>query len=181
MKKKCNWVCFPPGNVSKILLRMKLLTFFVLISVISFAGSSYSQQTKFKLKLTGATVRDVFQEIEDKSEFILLYNEKQLDADRKVDVSVDNETVGSILDQVFAGTLNSYKIYDRQIVILSPDMNSIPSIIKSEVGIQQKKELIGTVKDSKELPLPGVSVVVKGTSYRNNNRSGRKIQHVSTK
>lgn len=164
MKKKCKWVCFPPGNMAKILLRMKLLTFFVFISVISFAGNSYSQQTKFKLKLSGATVREVFQEIEDRSEFILLYNEKQLDANRKVDVSVDNETVESILDQTFAGTPNTYKIYDRQIVILSPDMNTIPNIIKSEVELQQKKELNGTVKDSKGMPLPGVSVVVKGTT-----------------
>src|SRR5665648_192261 len=92
MKKKCKWECFPPGSMSKILLRMKLLTFFVFVSMVTASASSYSQQTKFNLKLSGVTVRQVFKEIEANSEFILLYNEKQLDANRKVDVKADNET-----------------------------------------------------------------------------------------
>ena len=110
MEKKCKWKCFPPESVSKILLRMKLLTFFVLVSMVAASGNSYSQQTKFNLKLTGVTVSEVFREIETNSEFILLYNEKQVDANRKVDIKVENETVDSILNQVFNGTLNTYKI-----------------------------------------------------------------------
>src|SRR5665648_886308 len=150
--------------MSKILLRMKFLTFFVLITMVTVAGNSYSQQTRFKLKLSGVTVREVFQKIEDNSEFIMLYNEKQLDADRKVNVEVNDDTVESILNQVFNGTENSYKIYDRQIVILSPDTRELPNIVRTELEIQQRKALTGTVKDSKGIPLPGVSVVVKGTT-----------------
>jgi len=164
MKKKCKWECFPPGSLSKILLRMKLLTFFLFVSMVTATASSYSQQTKFNLKLNGVTVGDVFREIEANSEFILLYNEKQLDANRKVDVKVENETVESILDQLFKDTRNTYKIYDRQIVILAAEAKASPVVVQSETGEQQKKELTGTVKDSKGLTLPGVTVVVKGTT-----------------
>lgn len=163
MKKKCKWTSFPPGSMSKILLRMKLLTLFVFITMVTYAGSSYSQQTKFNLRLNRVTVREVFKEIEANSEFILLYNEKQLDADRKVDIKVEDETVESILNQVLDGTSNTFKIYDRQIVILASDTKELTNIVKSEMDIQQKRVVSGIVKDSKGLPLPGVSVVEKGT------------------
>ncbi len=164
MKKKCKWECFPPGSMFKILLRMKLLAFFVLITMVTVAGNSYSQQTRFKLKLRGVTIREVFREIEENSEFIMLYNEKQLDANRKVSVEANNDPVEAILNQVFNGTENSYKIYDRQIVILSPDTKELPNIIRAEMELQQKRGITGTVKDPNGIPLPGVSVVAKGTT-----------------
>src|SRR5665648_367076 len=164
MKKKCTREFFPPGSVSVILLRMKLLTFFVLVSMVTATASSYSQQTKFSLNLNGVTVKQVFQEIEANSKFVLLYKEKQLDSNRKVDVKVDNETVETILNQVFESTNNTYKIYDRQIVILAAETKISPSVIISTTSAEQKKEISGIVKDNRGLSLPGVSVVVKGTT-----------------
>ncbi len=164
MKKKCNRKCFPEESVSKILFRMKLIAFFVWIAMVTATASTYSQQTKFNLRLKDATVREVFQKIEANSEFILLYNEKQLDASRKVDIQVDNETVETILDQIFNGTTSTYKIYDRQIVILTPEKGQLPSTIKSVVTAEQKKQITGTVKDAQGITMPGVTVMVKGTT-----------------
>ena len=164
MKKNGKKECLPPGSISKILLRMKLLTIFVLISMATFATNTYSQQTKFKMKLNGVSVKEVFQKIEENSEFILLYNENQLNANRKVDIEANNVSIESILDQIFEGTQNSYKIYDRQIVILSPETQELPSIIRSGNGIVQVREISGKVTDSSGFPLPGVTVIIKGTT-----------------
>jgi len=164
MEKKCKWKCFPPGSLSKILLRMKLLTFFALVSMVTATASTYSQQTKFNLKLDGATVREVFQEIEANSEFILLYNEKQLDASRKVNVNVTEKSVESVLNQIFEGTNNTYNIYDRQIVILAAEQKDAPTITRSEADAEQQNRLSGTVKDVAGFSLPGVTVVLKGTT-----------------
>jgi TonB-linked SusC/RagA family outer membrane protein len=132
--------------------------------MVTASASTYSQQTKFTLKLNEVTVREVFREIEENSEFILLYNEHQLDVNRTVNVDVSQKSVESILDQVFKSTQYSYKIYDRQIVILSADAKGLPSDVKTETNAEQKKEITGTVNDSKGISLPGVSVVVKGTT-----------------
>ena len=166
MEKKWIGSYFPRGSMAKIVIRMKLLTFFVLITLVSNAASTYSQQTKFNLKLKGASVREVFKEIEENSEFILLYNEKQVDANRRVNVKVENETVESILKQVLEGTSNTYKIYDRQIVILSSDLKEFPNFLKSETELQQpqKNTISGTVLDSKSQPIPGATILVKGTT-----------------
>jgi outer membrane receptor protein involved in Fe transport len=155
---------FPKGSMAKIVLRMKLLAIFVLIALVSSAASTYSQETRFNLKLNGVTVREVFREIEQNSKFILLYNETQVDANRIVNVKVDNETVESILNQALEGTSNTFKIYDRQIVILLQEKNESPNVSSSVIEAEQKKEIKGAVKDMNGVPLPGVTVIVKGTT-----------------
>jgi TonB-dependent starch-binding outer membrane protein SusC len=164
MEKTCKWTYFPPGSMSKFFLRMKLLTLFAFISMVASASNSYSQLTKFNLKLNDVTVREVFQGIEENSEFILLYNEKQLDLNRRVSVTAENESVESILDQVFKGTQNTYKIYDRQIVILSQGAKESLPVSKSDAQQEQQKKITGKVTDQAGTPMPGVSVVIKGTS-----------------
>ena len=164
MKKKRNGPCYVHSRMLKLLLKMKLLTFFMLVSVVTVTANSYSQQTKFNMYFESTTVRQIFQAIEENSEYILLYSERSVDVDRKVSIKVKNETVDSILDQIFKGTDNYYEIYDRQIAIMSKDSPDLPSIIASAVNIAQQRQVRGIVTDSGGFPLPGVAVVVKGTT-----------------
>lgn len=164
MEKKCKWKCFPPGSMTKILLRMKLLMFFVWVTMVTASASTYSQQTKFSFKLNDVTVRQVFGQIEANSEFIVLYNEKELDANRTVDVRVNGKTIDAVLNQIFEGTNNTFKIYDRQIVIMTAETKEVPTVIATELPAEQRKEISGSVTDSKGVSLPGVTVVVKGTT-----------------
>ncbi len=162
-KKRKGRACFLRESILKIVLRMKLISFFILVAMATASASSYSQQTKFNLRLNNVTVRAVFEEIEENSEFILLYDEKTVDVNRKVDIKAKGETVDSILDQVFEGTSNTYKIFDRQIVILGPENAEIPSILRSKTE-QKEKDIRGTVNDTNGSPIPGASVFVKGSS-----------------
>lgn len=165
MENKCVWKCIPPGSRSKILLRMKLVTFCILFTMVTSAAETYSQKTKFSFNLNGVTIKQVFHEIEDNSEFILLYNERQLDASRKVNVKVTNESIETVLDQILDETQNSYKMYDRQIVILPVVEQKSPVSGSSAMEMQQKKQDVsGVVSDATGVPIPGVSVSVKGTT-----------------
>ncbi len=165
MKKKRTALYFPRGSMAKILLKMKLLTILLLsVFAVSAANDSYSQQTKFNLDLSEVSVKQVFLEIEKSSEFILLYDENTVDVNRKVNVQVVDQTVESILDQVLKGTNNSYKIYDRQIVILEDENTKVPEIEVKPSELKPQKSVKGTVTDSNGETLPGVTVVVKGTT-----------------
>jgi len=163
MKKKQVHLCAFQEGMTKILLRMKILTVFMLITIATVSAKSYSQQTKLSINLNDVTVAQVFSEIEQNSEFILLYNEKTLDLGRKVSVNVNEESIDNILQQLFTETNNSYKIYDRQIVILEAD-GSEPTGVLSGSEQPQKKVIKGKITDEGALPLPGVSIVVKGTT-----------------
>ncbi len=163
MKKIHVHSCSFKEGMSKILMRMKILSFLMLISIATVSAKSYSQQTKFTFSLNQIAVSQVFSEIEKSSEFILLYNEKTLDLNRIVSVSAENEGVEYILAQVFSDTKNRFKIYDRQIVILEAD-GSDPNVISSDLPQSQRKEIKGKISDDSNVPLPGVSIVVKGTT-----------------
>ncbi len=167
MKKKRNVMSILRMDRDEILLKMKLLTLLIFAAFVSASASSYSQLVKFNLNLKDVSISDVFQKIEEQSEFIILFNEKSLNVDRKVNVTVKDGTVDQILDQIFEGKKEAYQIFDRQILISK--LNKISKIPLSELQNmelqqQQKKELSGKVIDSNGGTLPGVSVVVKGTS-----------------
>src|SRR5665647_2026806 len=163
MKKNQVHPCTFHEVMNKILLRMKILTVFMLITIATVSAKSYSQQTKLSFNLDQVTVAQVFLEIEKSSEFIILYNEKSLDLNRRVSLNIENEGIENILSQMFADTKNSFKIYDRQIVILEAD-GTEPTGILSGSEQQQKKVIRGKITDESSLPLPGVSIVVKGTT-----------------
>lgn len=151
---------------AKLFMVMKITVLLLLFAIGSvFAKSTYSQNTRLSLHLENATLQQVFDEIQKKSEFIIFYKDNQVDVNHRSNVDLDDVTVEQILNQALISTDLGYKIIDRQIVILADKSKVSPSTILSESNSgQQKKEISGTVKDPKGFPLPGVSVVVKGTT-----------------
>ena len=163
MKKKV-WdhalgITFPGAN--KILLKMKLTLCIILFSFLgAMATDLYSQTTKLKLDLKNSTVRDVLGAIEYQSEFFFLYSEKVIDVTREVNIVERGSTVEKILDQIFAGTNVNYTIKGRQIVLSTPEANNF----YGDSDTQQQKSISGRVTDTTGATLPGVSIVVKGTT-----------------
>ena len=151
-----------PGVV-KILLKMKLTLCVILISVFgTMASESYSQTTKLSLDLKKAKVKDALGAIENQSEFYFLYSEKLINVDREVNIEVQGSTIEKILDKIFEGTNVNYTVKGRQIVLATPEANNIG--VPSSVIQQQGKKVTGKVTDSSGEYLPGVSIVVKGTT-----------------
>ena len=150
---------------SKVFMVMKITLFLLFISFSSvFAKSSYSQNTKLSLRLENVSLQQVFEEIQKNSEFIIFYKDNQVDPSHVTNVNIENATVDQILDQAFKGTDLGYKIIDRQIVVSKEKIEGKPSVTKTESTTAQKKEVSGLVKDSKGVPLPGVTIMIKGTT-----------------
>ncbi|MHB9143639.1 MAG: SusC/RagA family TonB-linked outer membrane protein, partial [Paludibacter sp.] len=164
MKKKV-WInvlgiTFP--GAAKILLKMKLtLCIFFLSFFGAIASESYSQTTKLSLELKNVTVRGALGAIENQSDFFFLYSEKIIDVNREVNIEVRESTIEKILDKIFKDTNVSYTVKGRQIVLTTPEANYLNAT--SSVN-QQQKSVTGKVTDSTGGSLPGVSVVVKGTT-----------------
>ena len=148
-----------PG-MEKLFRIMKLTSFFLLISVVSvLAGKTYSQTKLLTLNFENTTVKEVLSKIEEQSEFYFMYSEKIVDVSREVSVNIENQKIERVLNTLFTGTDVDYTVKDRIIVLTTPE------VISREVlaGFQQKT-VSGTVTDEAGQPLPGVSVVIKGTS-----------------
>jgi iron complex outermembrane receptor protein len=161
MKKKFHERIFHDfGRFKKLFLIMRLSLLFLVISTLTVVGNSYSQSTKFSFKLSNATIKDVFQEIESSSEFIIIYSDDIIDVSREVSVKVSDVPVEKILDQILRPSGNGYEIKDRQIVITGRDKD-LPVEMKMVMNASIVK---GVVNDISGQPLPGVSVVLKGTT-----------------
>ena len=153
--------------LKKLLMTMKICLFFLLISVATVNASiSYSQNTKLTLDLQNATMKELIQEIESQSEFIFVFYDNALNLKQKVSIRTSNQPIEKILDKVLESTGNTYAIFDRQIVIgkKNPETGSISMPAETITDADQRKEITGKVTDAQKLPLPGVSVVVKGTT-----------------
>src|SRR5690606_23641960 len=107
------------------------------------------------LKMSDSRIIEVLDEIEEQSEFYFLFNQKLVDVDRKVDVDVQNKSIDFILQNLFAGTNVNHMVIDRQIVLTTFNEQLLP---------QQQLSVSGTVTDETGQPLPGVTVVIKGTT-----------------
>ncbi len=150
----------------EFLLKMKLLIIFLMLGILQSTASVYSQQQKLALQFENATLVDVFEEIEQNSEFTFLYSNEDVESVKGINLRVANATVDQILDACFTGTALTYTVNDRLVIIKQADSPVlIKDKVKSELETeQQKKEIKGKVTDQSGDPLPGVNVVVKGAS-----------------
>ncbi len=157
MKKKRIRVSVPNRVLFKLWKIMRLSVFFLLLFVAqTYATVTYSQETRLTFKMQGAKVIDILNRIENESQFYFLFNQKMVDVERQVSIEVKNESIDKILTRIFANTNVSYLVKDRQIVLTTAIPGSNP--------VEQQKSVSGKVSDNTGVGLPGVSVVVKGTT-----------------
>ena len=148
-----------PG-FKKLMMIMKLTNFLILISVVSaFAGKTYSQTKTLQLSMVNSTVKEVLDAIEDQSDFYFMYSSKVIDVDREVSLELDNKKIDTALKSLFSGTDVEYTIKDRIIVLTTPDV-----LYDNTLSELQQGSVSGKVTDKTGTPLPGVTVVVKGTT-----------------
>lgn len=159
MKKKWLYLRYNT-RVSKLLRKMKLTIFLLLTAIMgSMAAGSYSQSAKLTLDFNNSTVKEILGNIEDQSEFRFFYS-GSVDVERQTSISLKNEKIFDVLDELFEGTNVNYEVRGRQIALVKGDetfgFKSIPA--------DQQRTVSGTITDESDDPLPGVSVIVKGTT-----------------
>lgn len=151
--------CQKNAYLRKIWMTMKLAIVLIFLAFGQLmATESYSQSTRISIRLKNATVKEVLNKIEESSEFFFLYNSKLVNVDRSVSVEFKDQKITDILDKLFSKTDVVYTIVDRQIV-LTPNLDQ-NSLLNEQPG----KTISGKVVDSAGSPLPGVSIVLKGTT-----------------
>lgn len=155
MKKK--WLTgHPYGYDLKKIMRIMRLTILLLFGcMFTVSANSYAQKTRLDINLTNTTIRDLFAYIEENSEFVFLYRNQDFNLDKKVEINLKNASINQILDEALAGENVKYDVYERQIVIRKAG---------DELNLQQKKDVSGSVRDQSGNPVPGATVMVKGTN-----------------
>ncbi len=162
MKKNREWWALDGYALKKTLTIMRwTLLFFFLGIFQSLATETYAQKTRLDLNFNQASLEQVLNEIEHQSEFYFLYNQDLINTNRKIDIQAKGSKIDEVLHEIFSGTDIHYTIFDRQIVLTN---NSEQTNLVSQMAQKQSRKIAGKVTDVTGMPLPGVSVVAKGTT-----------------
>ena len=140
----------------KRLLIMKMIVILILVVGLTTSyAKSDAQTTKLNLKLKSGTLKDVIEEVERQTDLSFMYDNSVFNVDRQITIDVENETVKSVVEKLISGENLKYEIVNRYIIIT--EKRSLPTN-------QQQKSVSGKVNDSTGSPLPGVTVLVKGST-----------------
>jgi len=152
MKKKLqNLIPLSKPGIKKLLLTMKLSLIIVFLSVLQVSANMYSQIT-VNLDVQDKSICDVLKTIEQQSQVRFFYSDDLLVIDELIDVKADNKNIISVLDDIFLKSQLTYKTYDNNLIVIAPR------------ELLQQQKVTGTVTDKDGVPLPGVNVVVTGTT-----------------
>ena len=151
-------------------LKMRLTILLIILSLFRINANTYSQNTKITLDVKDFTIEKVFDLIQKKTEFKVFFKGAEVNTQRKISLKVSNKRVEYILDKIFKNTDVSYKIVDKQIVLIKKPIDTnytIPikkqpqtALVKPQEGIEIK----GQVVDKNGLPIPGATVSIQGTT-----------------
>lgn len=145
-------------QLTKILFIMKCFFIMLFLSTNTvYATLAYAQKTVLLIEMENKAVSEVLDEIERQSEFRFYYNGRIVDTDRKVTVHAQKASVFDVLEQLFKDSQVGYKVVDKDVILMERDASNNAPVLQ---GIS----ITGKVTDSNGDPLPGVSVMVKGTS-----------------
>ncbi len=136
--------------------RLVLLLFLLGIGQV-IALDVEAQSNKLTLSFETVQLEKVLAEVESRSEYFFLYNKDLIDVDQKIKINVKEGEINDVLDQLFESTKIQYEIRGRQIIL--SNKNGFAKNVS-----QQKKDINGSVKESSGQPLPGVSIIIAGTT-----------------
>ena len=136
---------------------MRLSTFLLLAFVFAAQAKSFSQSSNLTLDMSKVKLIDVLNEIEEQTDYYFYFN-VNLDEYKVKQVKAENQQVKDVLNAILPDLGLGYEIVDRYIVIKKT--NEMDHFVME----QQQKSISGKVTDSSGQPLPGVTVVIKGST-----------------
>ena len=135
---------------------MKLTTMLCVCFFCTLSAKVMSQE-RLSMQLGNVTIKEVFEEIRRQTDRIVFCNDDRLDLEKKVEANFKEMDLGAILDHLLSGSGMTYRYVDDYILI-------VPARVETTDTVRQPLTLKGRVTDEKGNPLPGVTVLIKGTN-----------------
>ncbi|MGV8096052.1 MAG: TonB-dependent receptor [Mangrovibacterium sp.] len=134
------------------------ISFFMLLSIMHVSGAVFSQET-ISISQKNITIRQALNEIEQKTNFKFLYRNENIDVNKVISLDVENADIGAVLKAIFSDRDFSYQMFENHVIALN-----IGNSRQIAGNMQQNHKVTGKVTDSSGIPLPGVTVIIKGTT-----------------
>ena len=136
------WNHFKTGVASgskKALPVMGLTTLFSIACSIQISASVYSQKTRLSLDVNNQSIKEVLYQIERQSDFRFIYESGKVNLDRKVSLHVEEQTVETILRNLFKQESIQYEITENNFILINPARKS-GGTSAGQAASQQRKQ-----------------------------------------
>ena len=143
----------------KLLLIMKLTIFILILSLVNVYASTFGQ--KVNLEQKNVPLKVVLNAIEAQTGYVF---SRDYDLNKpKISVSLKNVTIYEAVKSVFKGLPIEYKIVDNNIILKGNTGRISSATFRVDKEVQDTLQVRGNVADQSGKPLPGTSVILKGT------------------
>ncbi|HEY0772264.1 MAG TPA: SusC/RagA family TonB-linked outer membrane protein, partial [Sphingobacteriaceae bacterium] len=167
-----------------MLSRSVLMTVFLLVSYAALHAEtphlSNQNAPLIELNLEGVTIKEALRQLERQTKYNFVINDNRIRSVQKtVTLSLKDENFFSALEKIFEGTGISYKIKRNHITVIPPVAKKLVPMADSggslyDLAVDNFSEILiveipdftvsGVVRDEEGAVLPGVNVLVKGTT-----------------
>lgn len=131
---------------------MKLLVLLTVVGFCTCQAVVNAQNNKITLSVSNGTLSDVFRQIEQLTDCMFVYKTSDIASFTDITIDCRQTEVSRILDECLSGTGLSYRFKDNLVIIQSAALQI------------EGRRITGKVTDTHRAPLPGVTVIIKGTS-----------------
>lgn len=153
MNGKC--VCLRSGTpwLYQFLRTMKITLVFVFLTFSQLSASVWAQRVNIELK--NASLREIFEQIKQQTGVSFMYSNDDVKHLERKDFKMQDAEISAIVESCLEGTGLTFELTDRVVIIR-----------KALVVPQAQKKIVlkGVVRDKQGESLPGVAVMIKGTS-----------------
>ncbi|MBP1641030.1 MAG: TonB-dependent receptor plug [Bacteroidetes bacterium] len=141
---------------------MKKLRYFLFLLVLVMATSAFAQQKKVTLALENVTVKAALEALKSQSGLSYWFDTNDVNMQKVVSVNVKSKPVDEVLKIILQGQDVRYEVKNDHIVIAKSTGSNQKASETQVFG--EPRRVSGKITDEKGNLLPGVTVMVKGTS-----------------
>ena len=143
-------------------IKMTITTLLLMISLFQLqANGTYAQKTLVSLDYENVSLETVFNKIESITDYKFVFKDKDVDYKKNVSIKATKEELSDVLKKLFANTKIGFSLNGKQIILI-PKNQEVSISTNSIINTQQIK-ISGIIIDENKNPLPGASIVIKGT------------------
>ena len=122
-------------------------------------ASAYAQLRKVSFEVQNVNLAEIIATLENLSNYTFLYQDEQVEQVKNLTFHFVDEDLRVVLEKCLEGTNLTYQIKDETIILRVREPK--PETVQPSV---QERKLTGKVTDESGTSLPGVTVMIEGTT-----------------
>ena len=150
------------------IMRVSLLNLILAVTAISLAQAdeltAQILDKRVTVDLENVTLRSALTRIERVADVKFLYHSNLISARERIQLTASDERLADILEQILGPRHIRFEAEGNQIILTKETMGLLVKSLRMSAEEIQERLISGNITNEENEPLPGVNVLVKGTT-----------------